>query len=298
MSLTIPPRPDSLISRKDLIRRRGWTDQQITGLLGDPDWTDESTEPPSRRWAMSRVLAAEAAHPDIAPRMKERSDRQAEQALADQQVILDYVAAHPGVTAQEVIGQGRGHLSRSRAEQIVKELLYREPKQLRSEHPAGTRAFGRGYAKLYIARCWQSALANRDPQRGSACRGRLPPDPARCLSVEETALETPSVCLHPGPGRGLDSLSTGCFLGRPPVTSTPGRDAWPWPLPIGVRLAGRRRAAPCSRRPPRRPSGRPAPAPTRSVAPRWPRSSPSRSRSRKPPGTGCRASRPSCPWPS
>ena len=153
MFLPVPSLPEhrEFISRKSLIRRRGWTGEQVNALLGEPDQTDSAATPPSCRWAMSRVLAAEAAHPQIGALIKARSDDGAGRELADHQVILDYVADHPGATPREVVANGRGYLSRTAAEKAIKDLLYREPKMLRSDHPEGTHAFGRGNARLYLA---------------------------------------------------------------------------------------------------------------------------------------------------
>lgn len=64
----LPPFPGTpecpaMVSRKHLVRHRGWSAGQVTAWLGDPDWEDARTSPPSRRWLLDRVVAAEAAHP-------------------------------------------------------------------------------------------------------------------------------------------------------------------------------------------------------------------------------------------
>src|SRR5262245_349002 len=66
--------------------------------------------------------------------------------LEIQENVLRYVREHPGVDVQEVI-RNRATGSRKSVEEAIKHLLYKKPKRLRSEHPEGTHAFGRGMAK-------------------------------------------------------------------------------------------------------------------------------------------------------
>jgi hypothetical protein len=70
--------------------------------------------------------------------------------------VLHYVAGRPGCDYADVVTDRPAGISRKRVEAAVKHLLYRQPKQLRSEHPEGTHAFGRGQARLWV----------RDPEAG------------------------------------------------------------------------------------------------------------------------------------
>lgn len=63
--------------------------------------------------------------------------------------VLAYVREHPGSMAREVIS-GHSGCSRREAELAIKELLYRT-RELRSDHPASTKSFGRGQGRLWLA---------------------------------------------------------------------------------------------------------------------------------------------------
>lgn len=79
-----------------------------------------------------------------------RAPGQADRERQAEEYILRHVREHPGVNAQDVIRDRTSGISRKLAEETIKRLLYRKPKRLRSEHPEGTHAFGRGLARLWV----------------------------------------------------------------------------------------------------------------------------------------------------